>query len=77
MLEFAEEAFDEIAIAIEERAEGRDAFAARHRFDAGPGTAIGEGRAQGVAVVGAVAEQDAAFAKTTQASVHYWDTDSR
>ena len=36
MLEFAEEALDAIAIAIEEWAERRDADSARHRLDAGP-----------------------------------------
>ena len=63
MLEFAEEAFDEIAIATEERVERRDAYPARPRLDAGPCTACGQGRAHGVAVVSVVAEQNIALAK--------------
>jgi len=66
MLEFVEEAFDEIAIAVEERAEGRDAFSVWHGFDAGPCAACRQSSAHGIAVVGAVSKQDAAFTKTVE-----------
>src|SRR3546814_7305798 len=66
MLEFAEETLDEVAIAVEERAERRDALAVRHGLDAGPCAAFGQGRAHGVAVIGAVAEQDTALAKAVE-----------
>src|SRR3546814_19306419 len=62
MLEFAEETLDEVAIAVEERAERRDALAVRHGLDAGPSPAFGQGRAHGVAVIAAVAEQDTGLA---------------
>src|ERR1051326_4342818 len=58
MLELVEEALDEIAVAIEEGAEGRDVDAPRHGLDVGPRAALGQAGAQSVAVVGAVGEQD-------------------
>jgi hypothetical protein len=39
-----------------------DAFAVWHRFDAGPCAACRQSGAHGVAVVGAIGKQDAAFA---------------
>src|SRR5512139_2815199 len=66
MLEFAEEAFDEVAIAVEERTERRDTLTVRHRFDAGPCAAFGEARAHGVAVVGAIGEQDASLPEAVE-----------
>ena len=63
MLELIEEAFDEISEAIQERAEGGDVDAPGHRLDVGPGSAFGRAVAQGVAVVGAITEQDLAFAQ--------------
>jgi len=42
VLEFAEEPLDEIAVAIEEPAEGGNALAPRHRLDIGPGAACGQ-----------------------------------
>src|SRR3546814_17735291 len=66
LLELAEETPDEFAISVEERAERRDALAVRHGLDAGPCAAFGQGRAHGVAVIGAVAEQDTALAKAVE-----------
>ena len=63
VFELVEEALDEVAVAVEEGAEGRDVLAVWHRLDVGPGAACGEGLAQGVAVVGAVGQQDLAGAK--------------
>lgn len=54
----AEVAFDEVAVPIEEGAEGRPVDASRHRLDVGSGAALGEAVAQRVAVVGAVGQQD-------------------
>ena len=58
MLDLAEEAFDEIATSVEERAERRHLDASRHGFDVRPGAAPGEAVSQRVAVVGAIGEQD-------------------
>src|SRR5450631_358108 len=63
VLEFAEEAFDEVAVAIEEGAERRAAFAAGHRLDVGPCAARGHLEAQGITVVGAIGEQHVAAAE--------------
>jgi hypothetical protein len=61
VLELAEEAFDEISEAIQERAERWDIDASWHRLDVGPGAAIGHGFAQAIAIVGSVAEEYLAF----------------
>src|SRR5262249_35932564 len=53
-----EETLDEIAVAIEEGAEGRDVLAVGHRLDVGPRTAPGEIVAQPVGVIAAVGQQD-------------------
>src|ERR1700729_4194146 len=57
MLDLAEEPLDEVAIAVEKGAEGRNVDASRHGFDVRPGTAIGQALAQGVAVIGAVGKK--------------------
>ena len=62
-LRFFEEAFDDIAIAVKERAVSRDALSVRCGFDAGPCAARSQSGAHGTTVVGAISKQDAAFAK--------------
>src|SRR3546814_11782122 len=66
MFEFIEESFDEITVSVEERAESRDVLTVRHWLDAGPCAACGQSGAHGVAVIGTVSKQDAAFAKTIE-----------
>src|SRR3546814_15512086 len=66
MFEFIEESFDEITVSVEERAESRDVLTVRHWLDAGPCPACGQSGAHGVAVIGTVSQQDAAFAKTIE-----------
>jgi hypothetical protein len=66
MFELVEEALDEIAQAIEVGAENRDIDAPRHRLDVGPCAAVGQGLAEGVAVIGAVGEQGLARADAVQ-----------
>jgi CO/xanthine dehydrogenase Mo-binding subunit len=66
VFELVEEAFAEIAVSIEEAAERRDVLAVGHGFDTGPGAAIGQGGAHGVAAIGAVTEKDIALAKTIE-----------
>src|SRR3972149_3306702 len=63
VFEFVKEALDEVAVAIKEGAEGRDVLAVRDGVGIGPRAAFGEGLAQGVAIVGAVGEQDVAGSK--------------
>ena len=48
VFEFVEEALDEIAMAVEQRAEGRGVQPVRHRLDVGPSAARREGVAQEV-----------------------------
>lgn len=60
MLELVEEALDEVSVAVEEAAEGGDVLAVGHGLDVGPGASTGEILAQGVAVIGAVGQQDLA-----------------
>ena len=57
VLELVEEALDEVALAVEEGAERRAPLTVRHRLDASPGAARGEGLAKGVAVVAGVGEE--------------------
>src|SRR5579863_5719515 len=64
MLELVEEPLDEVAIAIEERAEGWDVDAPRHWFDVGPSPALGQAVAEGIAVISAVGQQGLAGTKT-------------
>src|SRR5262249_20523716 len=66
MLEFAEEALDQIAIAVEEGAEGRDPHATSHGLDVGPCTVAGDVLAEGVAVVGAIGQEDLARPEARQ-----------
>lgn len=66
VFELAEEALDAISVAIEERAEGGHVDAPWHRLDAAPGAAAGEVRAQGVAVIGAVGQQDLVLAEAVE-----------
>jgi len=58
MFELVEEALDEVAEAIEVRAESGDVHALGYRLDVGPGSAIGQPLAEGVAVVGAISEEN-------------------
>ena len=64
MFEFVEEAFDEIAEAIEVGAEGGDVHPMGHWFDVAPCALLCEARPQRVAVVAAVGQEDLAFAET-------------
>lgn len=66
MLDLVEEAFDEIAISVEERAERRNVDASRHGFDVRPGAALGQAVSEGVAVMGAIGEQGLSGAKAIQ-----------
>lgn len=66
VFEFVEEALDEVAASIEEGAEGENDLLVAHGFDAGPGATLGETGAHGVAVIGAVGQQDIALAKPVQ-----------
>ena len=62
VLDLVKEAFDEVAIAVEEGAEARDALAVRHRLDVRPSATIGDAGAEPVGVVSAVCEEYIAFA---------------
>ena len=66
MFKFVEEAFDEVTIAIEERAEGRDAFSVGHWLDACPCAPRCQGISHGIAIVGTVGQQNAAFAEAIE-----------
>ena len=57
MFDFAEEPFDEVAIAVKERAEGRHVDPSWHRLDVGPSTTICQGLTQGVTVVGSISKE--------------------
>ena len=57
VLDLVEEAFDEVAVAVQERAEGGDILAVRHRPDVGPCPLLGQTVSAFVAVVSPVAEQ--------------------
>ena len=61
VLELIEETLNEVAEAVEEGAERRDINASWHRLDIGPATASGYVPAQGIAVIGAVCEENLAF----------------
>src|SRR3546814_3634153 len=63
VLDLAEEALDAVAVAVEEGAEGGSGPALGHRLDVGPGAALREGGPEGVAVIGAIGEQDLAAAE--------------
>ena len=66
MFKLVEEAFDEVSETIEIWAECRKVDAPGHRLDVGPGAAIGQSLAQGVAVISAVGEQGLAIANAAQ-----------
>ena len=66
MFEFAEEAFDEVSVPVQERAEGGDIDSIWHGLDVGPCTSLGEGFAQSVAVVGAICQEDVTLADRGQ-----------
>src|SRR5690625_573439 len=66
VLEFVEEALDEVSVAIKKGTEGRRVEASGHRFDARPGAAFLDRLTQSVGVVGAVSEQDVSLAQTVQ-----------
>lgn len=66
VLELVEEAFDQVAVSMEERAERGDAFAVPHGSDAGPCSACSQCRAHDVAVIGAVGKQDVPFAQAVE-----------
>ena len=61
-----EETFDEVAEPVEEWAEHWNVHAACLRLDVGPAAPPGRFLAQSIAVVGAVRQQDLAFAYHTQ-----------
>src|SRR5690606_7615002 len=56
VLEFVEEALDEVSVAIKKGTEGRRVEASGHRFDARPGAAFLDRLTQSVGVVGAVSQ---------------------
>src|SRR3546814_15185356 len=58
MLEFVEEALDQVAVSIEERAERRSPDALGHGRDIGESALVGDGGAQLVGVIGAVGQQN-------------------
>ena len=66
VFELAEEALDEVAISVEEAAEGRDVLTVRHRLDVSPGAAGREVGPEGVAVVGPIGEQDLAVGEIAE-----------
>lgn len=61
VLQLIEETLNEVAEAVEEGAERRDVNASWHRLNIGPATASGHFPAQGIAVIGAVCEENLAF----------------
>jgi hypothetical protein len=60
VFELVEEPFYQIALAIERGIDDALLFAVARRGDAGPSSGIGHQREQGVAVIGAVADDDGA-----------------
>ena len=66
VLQPVEETLDEIAKAVKEGAESRDIDASRHRFDIGPGAAVGQILAQRIAVIGTVSQEDLPLANVAQ-----------
>ena len=57
MFEFAEEAFDMVALFLELGVKCREPLSGRHQPDVGYGAAFGEDVTQAVAVIGAVGQQ--------------------
>src|SRR6516162_6676961 len=66
MLEFVEEALDEVAVAVEPWAERGEVDAVRHRLDVRPSAASRHLDVQGIAVIGTVSEQDLALAHAVE-----------
>lgn len=66
MLELVEEPLDEVAVAIEERAEGRDVDAPRHGFDVGPSATLRQAFTKRIAVIGAIGQQGLAGTETVE-----------
>ena len=66
VLEFIEEALDEVTVSVEEPAEGGDIDAVRHWLDVGPCAAITKVFSHAVAVIGAVGEKRLAWADVGQ-----------
>lgn len=66
VFELVKEPFDEVAISVEKWAERGHALAIGHRLDAGPCATCGQRRADRVAVVSAVGEQDTVLAERTR-----------
>src|SRR5690606_10801154 len=66
VLEFVEEALDEVSVTIKKGTESRRVEASGHWFDARPGAAFLDRLTQSVGVVGAVSEQDVSLAQTVQ-----------
>src|SRR5690606_24555687 len=64
VLEFVEEALDEVSVTIKKGTESRRVEASGHWFDARPGAAFLDRLTQSVGVVGAVSEQDVSLAQT-------------
>ncbi len=60
MLDFVEEPFGQIALAIEPSVESQGCDAIGHRLHIGPGAARGQGLAQGIGVVGSICQQHVA-----------------
>ena len=58
VLEFIEEPFDSVALAVEPGGEGGAVLAARHRADIAPGAASFEVSAQRITVIGAIGKED-------------------
>ena len=61
MLDAVEEALDQIALPVHPGAEDEGAFPVRAGWDVRPRAALGEARADGVRVVGAVGDHDCAL----------------
>src|SRR5882672_4646632 len=66
VLEFVEEALDQIASAIEPLVKGRKVHPVRHQFDIGSRAARGEVLTQRVGIIGAVTQQNVAEAEGAQ-----------
>ena len=66
VLEFVEEALDEVSLLVEERAEEGDVDPVRHRLDVRPSTLLVDGLAQGIAIVSPVGQQGLARADACQ-----------
>ena len=66
MLEFAEEALDEVPVMVKPRAEHGNVHPSRHWLDVGPSTTAGHGSPDGIAIVGSVGKKDLAVAQAVE-----------